>query len=372
MARTTENRSVEPGKKTARVALVLSIFVIMLGAFTRLTDAGLGCPDWPGCYGRIAVPLSAEAIEQANTAYPARPVEHAKAWAEMVHRYIAGTLGLMIFYLFAVHWRAKSRHRGFVTALSLLIIAQAALGMWTVTLGLKPIVVTAHLLGGFTTFCLLLILNFRQSQRLLALKPRAQQAQPFRAANPLFVTAFLVLVLQITLGGWTAANYAASVCVDLPICQGDWVSHLNFKEALKLWWTEVEPYRDGTSAYEFGTHITPDVKITIHVMHRIGAWTASLLILLCAAQLWRANRLLASNLLFLLFAQVMLGISNVVLHLPLGVAVAHNLGGLLLLAWMIVIFKWSKQHAIGYKNHDARNSKRATGQVSNIPHSTTA
>lgn len=354
------------GKKLTQFALVFSLLVIVLGAFTRLTDAGLGCPDWPGCYGQLIVPQSTEAVAQANAEYPARPVEQAKAWAEMVHRYLAGSLGIMVFVICFLHWRAKSPLRALSTALSVLIIGQAALGMWTVTLGLKPIIVASHLLGGFSTFCLLLLLVIKQSRWLQGLAPRA----PFRAGL-LFKTATLVLALQIALGGWTAANYAATVCVELPVCQGDWVSHLNFSEAFKLWGHGVAPYSDGTSAYEFATHITPDVKITIHVMHRIGAIAATALLLLCIAGLWRANRFLSGTLAIILAVQIILGISNVLLHLPLAIAVAHNLVAVLLLGWMLVIYTWSQQH-IGYRTHDARDNKRPIGQTSNLSQSPAA
>lgn len=364
--------AINTGRTLARVAFVLSLFVIILGAFTRLTDAGLGCPDWPGCYGQLIVPQSDTAITQANAAYPARPVEHAKAWAEMVHRYMAGTLGILIFAICALHWRAKSPLRPLTTFLSLLIIGQAALGMWTVTLGLKPIIVATHLLGGFTTFCLLLVLVLKQSRWLQRLQATANtRARLHLGDRYLFKIATLALIMQIALGGWTAANYAATVCTELPICQGDWVSHLNFSEALKIWWPEIGFEKDGTSVYEFATHITPDVKITIHVMHRIGAIIATLLLLLCIVRLFRAHRFLAITLAALLTVQVLLGISNVVFQLPLAIAVAHNAVAVLLLGWMLIIFNWSQQHT-GYRTHDARNNQRIGGQAIDLSQSPTA
>lgn len=364
MARANTNGHIHTkntGKALARAALILSVFVIVLGAFTRLTDAGLGCPDWPGCYGQLLVPKSEHAIAQANAAFPDRPLEQAKAWAEMIHRYLAGTLALLVFFICALHWRAKSQYRAITTTLSTLIVGQAALGMWTVTLGLKPIIVAAHLMGGFATFCLILLLNVRQSRFLHAFDHLPNRPR-FNGRNPLFMIAMIALVVQIFLGGWTAANYAATVCVELPICQGDWMSHLNFSEAFKLWWHNIGPYQGGQSPFEFATHITPDVKITIHVMHRFGAWIVTGLICLCILQLWRANRTLAAVLGTLLASQVLLGISNVLFHLPLAIAVAHNLMAALLLGWMLVIFKWSTLQT-GYQTNDSRNAKNTSSQT---------
>jgi len=317
------------GKNVALITLVLAFFVIALGAFTRLTDAGLGCPDWPGCYGRLMVPQTAEHIAEANSAYPLRQVEQGKAWAEMVHRYLAGALGLFIFYLAYLNIRHKTKHRKLTIIMSLLVIMQAALGMWTVTLGLKPVIVMLHLMGGFSTFCLLFLLNMHQQGWWQRLKPAGNKLQQWRT---FFTISCFVLILQVALGGWTAANYSAAVCTEFPICQGDWQSHLDFKEAFKFWGHGVEPYTDGTSAYEFATHLTPDVKMTIHIAHRIGAIVATLLTSTCIFLLWRIEQKLALGLALLLSVQVILGISNVILHIPLAVALAHNLVAVLLLS----------------------------------------
>ena len=331
------------GHRLARFALALSLMVIILGAYTRLTNAGLGCPDWPGCYGQLTVPQTSQHIANAKERFPDRPIEHAKAWAEMTHRYVAGTLGVLICCLCVIHFKNSSAHRFLSTALVTLVVAQAALGMWTVTLGLKPIIVVAHLLGGFATFSLLLTLCLRQTTRFFAPPPGQQARRHNRLFQPLIAFALAVLIVQIALGGWTAANYAATACTELPICQAHWTEHFTLTEALTLWGHDVAPYAGGASTYEYAQHITPDVKVTIHVLHRFGAIATTVLLLLCVTRLWRANSTLAHGLLILVALQVGLGITNVLALLPLSIAILHNLVAALLLGWMIFTLMWISQ-----------------------------
>lgn len=298
--------------KLSFIAVVLAFVVVLLGAFTRLSDAGLGCPDWPGCYGFLSVPEAAHEIEQAQQAFPHAPVEPHKAWAEMVHRYFAGTLGLLVAAL--AFLGIKNRHKNeqpLFLSLALLgiIMFQAALGMWTVTLGLLPIIVMGHLLGGFTTLTLLLLLflNIRHGN-----KPAWASSMRNMA-----LLGVLVVFLQITLGGWTSANYAAIICSDFPTCQGQLVPPLDFSGAFTI-------QTEGVTNY-LGGHLDNDARVTIHWLHRLGALITTIFLSLLIIRLFRHgwNRF-ALWLTFLLLTQVSLGISNVVFSLPLPVAVAHN------------------------------------------------
>ncbi|MBE0834095.1 COX15/CtaA family protein, partial [Escherichia coli] len=206
----------KPGFTVAVLAPLLAAVVVLLGAYTRLTHAGLGCPDWPGCYGFVHVPLSEAQLAHAELHFPDAPVEAEKGWNEMIHRYFAGALGLLILGL-ALHALVRRGRDGQPLKLPLLllavVIAQAAFGMWTVTLKLWPQVVTAHLLGGFTTLALLFLLALRLYGRFAARRYPA-------ATRGLAGLALLLVIGQITLGGWVSSNYAAVACIDLPTCHG--------------------------------------------------------------------------------------------------------------------------------------------------------
>ncbi|MGJ8691736.1 MAG: COX15/CtaA family protein [Thalassotalea sp.] len=308
-------------RKLVFISILLAILVVSLGAYTRLTHAGLGCPDWPGCYGLIDVPETAEQIDKAQQAFPDRLVEPEKAWNEMIHRYFAGSLGLLILAIAIIC--VKQRNTGSPVKLPLTILAvvifQAALGMWTVTMKLMPIVVMGHLLGGFTTLCLLFILYLRLGERQKN-KPVADAEKLAKLKKPALIGVF-ILVLQIALGGWTSSNYAALVCTELPICQAGWQSQLTFADSFDL----IPPHRD---SYEFG-HLDHDERLTIHVMHRFGAiitavylaWLALLVFKSATSLLLKRS---AGLLLAVLSVQVGLGISNIWFSLPLFVAVSHN------------------------------------------------
>ncbi|MEJ2669111.1 MAG: COX15/CtaA family protein, partial [Gammaproteobacteria bacterium] len=241
---------------------------------------------------------------------------------------------------------------------------------------LKPIIVTAHLLGGFTTFSLLFALTLRQSTVMARLTSSQLPGTPVTGtpvSRSLLTMAFLALVLQITLGSWTAANYAATVCTTLPICHGNWIEHLNFTAALKLWGHDVSPYtQGGTSAYEYAQHLSLDTKITIHVLHRFGAVFASTLILLCAGHLWRRSPHLASGLILLLILQVGLGITNVLALLPLSIALLHNLVAALLLGWMLLSVLWTYQQPCLAKHVSLDSRNVQTRPLPTSTHKTTA
>ena len=200
------------------VATLLAFAVIALGAYVRLSDAGLGCPDWPGCYGHwLGVPDAAHEQQAARIAFPERPINTGKAWKEMLHRYLAGTLGLLILSLCLLAWRKEFRQRqspALPTLLLCVVGVQAALGMWTVTLLLKPLIVTLHLIGGMTTLSLLIG---------LALRDQAVHAVTLgRVTRIVAASALLAIIVQIALGGWVSSNYAALACTDFPSCQGQW------------------------------------------------------------------------------------------------------------------------------------------------------
>ena len=313
--------------RLAMIAAIIAFCVIVLGAWVRLSHAGLGCPDWPGCYGQLTWPEAAHEIETANQAFPERPYESNKAWREMVHRYLAGTLMLLIFAIAWKTWRDPQSRRQFkylATVLVLLIIFQALLGMWTVTLKLKPFIVMAHLLGGLTSFSLILWLMF-SSRRQHADKPNIK----VRKMRGAIITAVLILAMQIALGGWTSANYAALACPDVPMCTGQWWPDANFKEGFVLW-------REIGVDYEGGL-LDQRSRIAIHLTHRIGAVITLLVLIVLAFRLIKIPRLRTGGqvLMTLVLAQFTLGVLNVALYLPLPNAVAHNAGAALLLATLL-------------------------------------
>src|SRR5262245_54184882 len=199
--------------RAATIGVALAFIVVVLGAYTRLMDAGLGCPDWPGCYGYLSVPGAAANVETAEARFPHAPFEAHKAWPEMVHRYFAGSLGLLIFGIagLAIRDRTASPLK-LALVLAGLVVLQAAFGMWTVTLKLWPQVVTTHLLGAFATLSLLWLL-------LLRLDPPPAL---LRSLRPHAAIGLAVLIAQVMLGGWTTSNYAALACPDFPTCQGHW------------------------------------------------------------------------------------------------------------------------------------------------------
>jgi len=307
-------------------ALLLALTVIGLGAYTRLTEAGLGCPDWPGCYGRLWVPDESHR-QQINRAYPDVPFEPHKARNEMMHRYVAGSLGVLIAAIAALAWWQR-RQRWLATAVLATVGFQAALGMWTVTLNLMPLVVMGHLLGGFTTAALLLWLWLR-------LGSHAPPSPALAGARWWTLVGGLILAGQITLGGWTSANYAALVCTELPVCEGPWWQQLKPAEAFA-------PLQTAADSYQYGVLDYP-ARMTIHVSHRLWAACTATYLLLLGIGLWRrSGRIRASGLkapagalMLLLGVQCSLGLGNVLLSLPLAVAVAHNLTAALLLLTLV-------------------------------------
>jgi cytochrome c oxidase assembly protein subunit 15 len=305
--------------------VILALTVVVLGAWVRLSDAGLGCPDWPGCYGHLVLPDEASTLDAAQARFPERRIEAGKAWREMIHRYLATTLGLCIIGVVVAAWfnrRDPAQPRRAPLLLLAVVCFQGLLGMWTVTLLLKPLIVMGHLLGGLTTLSLLAWLLLADLRR-----PAVRTASvPWPA-----VIAVAVLGCQIALGGWTSSNYAALACPDVPTCQGEWwPPEANFAEGFVLW-------RGLGTNYEFGVLDAPS-RVAIHFAHRLGAIT-TVLVLLGTAWFYRRPgqphvvRTAATLVALAVLLQASIGIGVVWFGLPLPLATAHNgVAALLLLS----------------------------------------
>ena len=303
-------------RRLALIGAALAATVVVLGAWVRLTNAGLGCPDWPGCYGHV---------------YPTGVQQAGKAWHEMIHRYAATTLGFIITILLV--WAVAARKDRAqplipVALLFVMVCLQGALGALTVTLLLKPLIVTAHLLGGLTTMSLLWWLSITPERR----DPPAAEAGLRRFA----LAACAVMAAQIFLGGWTSTNYAAVACPDFPTCQRAWWPPMDFRDAFVLW-------RGLNIDYEGGVLDNP-ARMAIHFTHRIGAFVTGLtLVTLGLLTLMRAgSRRLSHAGLWLVAAvllQIGLGITTVRLGVPLGAATLHNAGAALLVIAMVWLLR---------------------------------
>ncbi len=311
------------------MAVALALCVIIFGAFVRLSDAGLGCPDWPGCYGHMTWPTATDDVIKANQAFPERAVEVHKAWKEVTHRILAGVLGLMVLGMFI--WAFRKRHlmsARLPFIIGLVITFQAALGMWTVTLKLHPSIVMSHLLGGLLTLSLLTWLACRETPEL----------RPYRYAGHVTIKmvaiGLFLVALQIALGGWTSANYAALACTGFPQCNGQWWPNMDFIQGFNL-------FREFGLNYEFGVKDGP-ARIAIQMAHRLGFVVVTSYLSWLIYRLTRNRELLpmAISLAILLALQITLGIVNVTFSLPLTVAVMHNgVAALLLFNLVILLYK---------------------------------
>lgn len=316
----------------ALLAVCLASVVVVLGAFTRLKDAGLGCPDWPGCYGHLTWPKSADDVSRAESLFPHAPVEHDKTWPEMVHRYFAGGLLLIIFSLVVISIKAQKAEDPpplkLPLFIAILVVVQAAFGMWTVTLKLWPQVVTAHLLGGFATLSLLWLYWLRlRGNRWRGVPQRVKRLGPFALA------ALVVCVIQVALGGWTSSNYAALACPDFPTCHG-------------VYWPAGDYYQGFNVLQEVGPNylgglLDNHARTAIHFTHRLGAVAVLVVLTGLMIALWRTGFKSAQRsvllILVALSVQLFLGISNVLFALPLAVAVAHNAGGAVLVMVLVLV-----------------------------------
>ena len=317
----------KPGFRLAVVATLLGVLVVLLGAYTRVTHAGLGCPDWPGCFGFISVPSSEAQLAHAQLNFPEDPVVSHLGWSEMIHRYAAGGLTLLILALAAQAFLRRRRPDQPVMlplAILAMVLAQAAFGMWTVTLKLWPQVVTAHLLGGFTLLSLMFLLALRLSGACPAL------GLPAPGLKRWALIGLLAVAIQIALGGWVSTNYAALACLDLPTCQGQWWPQADFAAGFN--------FAQHIGPNYLGGHLDSEARTAIHLTHRLGAVLVSLTLAALALRLWTNGlRGLAAGLLAALAVQLGIGLANIALHLPVMLAVAHNAGGVVLLLTLVLV-----------------------------------
>ena len=312
-------------RKLAGFGVIFALLVVSVGAYTRLADAGLGCPDWPGCYGFLTVPDEATEISTAEARFPEAPVEFAKAWWEMGHRYIAGALLLLVASILFMAYRAHEEEDTplkLAAVLMFVILWQAVFGAWTVTLKLWPQVVTGHLIGGFTTLSLIWLLFLRQGglSDMVSALPRP---------NWLAKIAFVAVVLQIILGGWVSSNYAALACYDFPSCDGTYTPNIDLQQGFNIFQSVGPNYLGGL--------MTNEARMAIHWVHRIGAIVVLLVVGGLVIQTVKQAAVIGYVLLAVLVTQITLGILNVVWVLPLLNATAHNTVGALLLLVLVTI-----------------------------------
>ena len=318
-------------KKITLTAIVLAFVVIVFGAYVRLTDAGLGCPDWPGCYGFFGVPESSESLLEVEKTFPGQVVESGKAWREMIHRYIASTLGFLILILFGLSLSQKRKsgdHRKtrLPFYLLMLVIFQGLLGMWTVTLKVHPAIVSAHLIGGLSTLSLL----FFYYKKLNTINPTIERLNGF------VVLGFCFLIIQILLGGWTSTNYAALACPDLPLCYGQiWPDNMDFKTGFLSWQSFGENYEGGL--------LPPPARTAIHFTHRMGAIVALFLLgsigIKYLSHKHKPVQSAAKYFLVALIIQLMIGVVMVWTSINLSLATAHNaFAAILLLSFINLLY----------------------------------
>lgn len=315
-------------KRLTLFATLLAIIVVSFGAYTRLTDSGLGCPDWPGCYGTLSVPESIDQIERAQTVYPDSPVEVEKAWIEMIHRYIAGTLGVMILVIAFMSIRLRDQINYSLKwpfFLLGLVIFQAALGMWTVTLLLNPAVVSSHLLGGMTVLGILTFLMHRNYGT------HRENFVSNRFERKIIRFSLVLLFIQIALGGWTSTNYAALACTDYPTCHGSLIPEMDFSNAFTI-------FRE-LGVTSLGEPLSLEALHAIQWVHRVGA-IVLLGYLLFVAYILKVNQgfnMWRNVLILVISLQFIIGIANLLLHLPIVLATLHNLGAALLVVILVGI-----------------------------------
>ena len=326
-------------RKLIWVTLFLTFDLVMFGAFTRLTDSGLGCPDWPGCYGHANPLLAHASISAAQEAMPTGPVTQSKAWIEMIHRYLAMAVGVLIITQVVIAWRRWTKSQRlerkfqpwWPSALLLLVCLQGAFGAWTVTLKLQPVIVTTHLLLGLSLLAMLAWLAARQTDHV----PVTLRARILKGPALLGI---LLLVVQIALGGWVSTNYAALACTDFPLCHGTLVPHMDFENGFSLW-RHLGKTVDGD-------YLPFPALTAIHWVHRSFAFVVALYLIGLAllARRDQGLRKTAGGLLIVLCVQLASGLSTIYFSWPLVIAVVHN-GGAACLLLLLVMLNYKLWHA---------------------------
>ena len=310
--------------KLSFVGALFTLIVISLGAWVRLTDAGLGCPDWPGCYGLLTTPDTVDELAKAREYYPNADIDVGKAWREMLHRYMAGLLGLYVFFITYISIKYSKRSYTLPVLISILIIIQAIMGMLTVTMLVKPTIVTTHLFFGMLTATLLFINSLKYSNIRMS-----SEKIPAIALIIITIT-WVFLIIQILLGGWTSTNYASLACTDFPKCLDQWYpKEMIFNEAFNVINLPDVNYEGGILAY--------GAKVAIHYSHRITALILTFVFISALYVVFKLNKhsllkkLMSISIIFFIL-QVILGISNVVYSLPLNIAVWHTMNAAILMA----------------------------------------
>ena len=310
--------------KLSFLGAAFTLFVISLGAWVRLTDAGLGCPDWPGCYGLLTTPDTVDELAKAKENYPGANIDIGKAWREMLHRYVAGLLGLYVFFVTYISVKYSEKNYTLPVLISILIIVQAIMGMLTVTMLVKPTVVTTHLFFGMLTATLLFINGLKYADISIS----ANKIPTYVFAG--IIVTWSLLVLQILLGGWTSTNYASLACTDFPKCLGQWYpKEMIFDGAFNLLNLPDINYEGGFLAY--------GSKVAVHYVHRVTALVLTIFFILTIYAIFKLKdhlflkRVIGVSIVFFIL-QVVLGISNVVYSLPLNIAVWHTMNAAILMA----------------------------------------
>jgi cytochrome c oxidase assembly protein subunit 15 len=345
--------------KRLQALMVLTLFLtfdlVMFGAFTRLTDSGLGCPDWPGCYGNASPIGAREEISAAQDAMPTGPVTHGKAWVEMIHRYLASAVGVLIIAINVGVWRQKRQwqregrtgdeplHPGWAVATLVWVCLQGAFGAWTVTMKLFPAIVTLHLIGGLVLLALLCAQAVRQVRTVQGVQP-VQLPVNLRWA---MVAALALVWIQVALGGWVSTNYAVLACTTFPTCQGSWWPAMDFAQGFEIW-RPLGLLKDGS-------HIGFAALTAIHYVHRLFAYLVLVVLVVLGLRMLRAgdstHPVAAQGrwLLALAALQLVTGLSNVILDWPLAAAVLHTGGAAALvgvLTWALAASEASASQAV--------------------------
>ncbi|NVD70220.1 COX15/CtaA family protein [Duganella sp. BJB1802] len=337
-------------RKLVWVCVFITFDLIVFGAFTRLTDSGLGCPDWPGCYGAANPFLAHEQITAAETLLPTGPVTVLKAWIEMIHRYLAMTIGLLTMALMAQAWYRwlKTRRTEYAPALPtaafLCVCVQGAFGAWTVTLKLQPVIVTIHLLLGMSLLALLAWFGGRQNQLIAPTRTVTASPPAMRNIRLLAAASAVLLLAQLALGGWTSTNYATLACTDFPLCGGKLVPDMDFEHGFTLW-RELGKTAAG--------HYLPFSALTaIHWVHRNFGLLVALVAGYTAWRAWEHSALhkTARYLAMTLGAQIATGVATIYLSFPLAIAVLHNAGAALLVLLLTMLnYKAKYQYDLAKK-----------------------